>query len=187
MKTFIHRLHSLDAADLAELRKSLGHRPGEYPRVYPIVERWLSPDALPATRVAHYLVAGLYAWKQRAQDQPGAKTDPDPEPDADGVAEKPRKQPGMGWSMAQLTESDGQVSTSTEKRFIHLLDSAGDELQQPLRQAVSLLKSRDVRVYWEPLLHDLMDWNRPDRRVQRRWARDFYNRYSQETTEGEQA
>jgi CRISPR type I-E-associated protein CasB/Cse2 len=66
------------------------------------------------------------------------------------------------------------TSESLNKRFAMLLDSHRDDLPDRLRQAVSLLKSKDVAVHWRQLLLDLLDWERVARPVQRRWARDYW-------------
>jgi len=37
-----------------------------------------------------------------------------------------------------------------------------------------LLRAKDITVHWRNLLRDLIVWNRFDRRIQHRWARDFW-------------
>jgi CRISPR system Cascade subunit CasB len=72
---------------------------------------------------------------------------------------------------------------STEKRFLVLLDadfdrlgrdSGGVEMAFRLRQLVTLAASKGVGVDWGQLLVDLMDWSRPYKSVQKRWAESFY-------------
>lgn len=60
------------------------------------------------------------------------------------------------------------------KHFVALLDSDREDLPRRLRQVVSLLKATDLGLDWELLLADLRRWEHPLRRVQRRWARDFW-------------
>ena len=59
-----------------------------------------------------------------------------------------------------------------------LLSAHPDDLGDYLRQAVSLLKSKDVPVNWQRLLKDVLAWKRRDERprlkVQKRWARNFW-------------
>jgi CRISPR system Cascade subunit CasB len=61
-----------------------------------------------------------------------------------------------------------------ERRFVALLNCHQDDLDHHLRQAVSLLKSKDAPVDWAELLKDIQRWDNDDRLVQRRWARAFW-------------
>jgi CRISPR type I-E-associated protein CasB/Cse2 len=78
----------------------------------------------------------------------------------------------LGQAFRRLRERLG--GDSTEKRFVALLDSNRDDLPGRLRQAVALLKSREIGLDWELLLRDLRYWGSTSHRVQRRWARDFW-------------
>ena len=63
-------------------------------------------------------------------------------------------------------------STSTERRFITLLDSDGDQLPHHLRQMIALLK--DQSIDFDALLTDLLFWNDDQKQTQNAWARGFY-------------
>jgi len=65
---------------------------------------------------------------------------------------------------------------SFEKRFSALLNSHEDELPARLRQAVALMKSKDVRIDFRRLLRDLTGWSHESRFVQLRWARSYWGR-----------
>ena len=74
-----------------------------------------------------------------------------------------------------------------EKRLLILLDSrfdqdfgkpAGGEMAFRLRTLIRLLSTKGVGVNFAELLVDLCDWDEEDRRVQKRWA---YNYYGQTT------
>ena len=65
---------------------------------------------------------------------------------------------------------------SAQKRFVALLDSDADDLPHRLRQAVSLVKSKDVPINWLQLFKDLQRWDSEDRYVQYRWARAYWSR-----------
>lgn len=162
-REFVDHLKTLDAAALAELRRSLSFPPGEYSRAFPYVERMLKGK----NREMTYLLAGLYALKERAPEK-SLGIEP-----SEASAEIP-KGPTLGWSVAQLAEKDGKVSPSTAARFVHLLDAQADELHNPLRQMIALIKAQDKPVHWVRLLDDLRSWSRFDKRVQRNWAQDFY-------------
>ena len=77
----------------------------------------------------------------------------------------------LGASLALLKDDSGD---SLEKRFVALLNAHVDDLPEHLRQAISLLKSKDKPVNWLRLLRDLKQWDREDRRVQRLWAKGFW-------------
>jgi len=63
---------------------------------------------------------------------------------------------------------------STERRFALLLNVDSDDLAGYLRQAVSFLKSKDVKVNWKNLFEDLNLWDLPGRPAQKRWANGFW-------------
>ena len=72
-------------------------------------------------------------------------------------------------------------SESLEKRFVALLNCHGDDLPNHLRQAVSLLKAKDVAVNWHQLLRDVLYWDHEARFVQQQWAREFWQGEVRET------
>ena len=55
-----------------------------------------------------------------------------------------------------------------------LLDAPLDDLPFRLRQVVALAASADIGINWRSLLGDLLWWDHPARRVQRRWARSYF-------------
>lgn len=55
------------------------------------------------------------------------------------------------------------------------LDAGGGELAFRLRQTVKLLTSNEILINWPLLLVDLLEWDRFDKGVQKRWARSFYD------------
>jgi CRISPR type I-E-associated protein CasB/Cse2 len=65
-------------------------------------------------------------------------------------------------------------AASVARRFALLLESDSRDLPTHFRHAVSLLKTHEIGLDWAILLFDLTRWNDPDRRVQRRWSRDFW-------------
>jgi CRISPR system Cascade subunit CasB len=60
------------------------------------------------------------------------------------------------------------------RRFAGLLESDRRDLPTHLRHAVSLLKANEIGLDWASLLFDLTRWDDSDRRVHRRWSRDFW-------------
>lgn len=160
---FLAQLKKLDAGALAELRRSLSRPPGQSVRVFPLVERFVPRDR-EEQRAAYYLVAALFALYHREGDFSQAEED-SPQP------ERPKS---LGWSIGRVRNQDGQRPPGLEARFTHLLDAAWNELPQPLRQMVGLLRSSAIPIEWGQLLDDLLRWSFWDRKVQIRWAGDFY-------------
>ena len=88
----------------------------------------------------------------------------------------------FGASFARLAQATGNAA-SVESRFTTLLTASTDELPVRLRNAVSLLKAKDVPVDWSRLLYDLTRWRSESRWVQRRWARSFWRSQDSEHVE----
>jgi CRISPR type I-E-associated protein CasB/Cse2 len=74
-------------------------------------------------------------------------------------------------------------SASIERRFIDLLDTDRQDLDYKLRQAITLIAPHELPLDWGLLLVDLHWWDHPDRKVQKRWARDFWAAGAEENTE----
>jgi CRISPR system Cascade subunit CasB len=152
MSAFIESLEEMaqkESRVRAVLKRSLAFEPGTYPRAFPYVENRLGGDD-GWKRCAYYLTAGLWALS--------------------------RAETGAKQSLSSAFKEfyfKNDKSSSVEKRFITLLDSDQDQLAHRMRQAVSLLK--DFPIDFDDLLKDLLSWNHPEKWVQRRWAKDFYN------------
>jgi CRISPR system Cascade subunit CasB len=149
---FINWLESLSVRDTkvrAVLRRSLSFEPGTYPSAFPYVEPFLKIENSASRRVAYYLFAGLWAlhWREGG---------------------------GNGTSLGQACAlyQTKTKSSSTERRFITLLDSDTDQLPHRIRQMIALLK--DQTLDYDLLLKALLNWASQDRWVQIQWARDFY-------------
>ena len=65
-----------------------------------------------------------------------------------------------------------EQSPSIERRFITLLDSDRDQLPHRLRQMLALLK--EYPIDFQTLLRDLGNWNSNLKKIQYKWAQDFY-------------
>jgi CRISPR system Cascade subunit CasB len=149
-----------DRAALAALRRSLGKNPGEAAEAH----RYVLPFNPPVREeLAYYLVGGLFALHPQSWHRD----------------EGDRGWTNLGASFARLgSEVD---SKSIEKRFVALLNCHEDDLAEHLRHAVSLLRSKEIRVDWLQLLKDLRSWNHPDRFVQLGWARAFWGHADEQT------
>jgi len=160
MSTFIEWLEGLNEKDTkvrAVLRRSLAFDPGSYVHAFPYVEPFVGNGDNARRRETLYLVAGLWAahWHEDVRGQPLAL--------------------GKACALHQLASG----STSTERRFIALLDADRDQLPHRLRQIIALLKEQSID--FEALLSGLLYWDDDQKRTQNAWARDFYRNLNHET------
>lgn len=134
-----------DRGALADLRSGLGKEPGEMARVHKHVVDYL-PEKNGDDRW-YYLTATLFGWFPEH-----------------------RQRCSLGMAFGVLKEK----SRSMESRFVALLNAHPDDLDDHLRQAVSLLKANEEPIDWYWLFEDLLSWDHSEKRVQLRWAREFY-------------
>ena len=171
-RDFIERLSKLERGKLAELRRALAdERPGDSAQFLEGVI--LRAGLEKGNRRAMYLVASLYALIERPKD------DESEEETAARTAREGRSVASLlGEVHVEQNRRSGrksEESSSTEKRFLALLDADEEALPYQLRQAVSLLKGGDVKPDWARLLRDASGWKAKwGDQVRRRWARDFY-------------
>lgn len=160
MSTFIEWLEGLNEKDTkvrAVLRRSLAFDPGSYVHAFPYVEPFAGNADNARRRETLYLVAGLWAahWRENGRGQPMPL--------------------GKACAMHQIASG----STSTERRFIALLDADRDQLPHRLRQIIALLKEQSID--FDALLTGLLYWEDDQKRTQNAWARDFYRNLNHET------
>jgi CRISPR system Cascade subunit CasB len=160
MSGFIEWLESLNEKDTkvrAVLRRSLAFDPGAFVPAYPYVEPFLQDADNSWRRKMLYLVAGVWAahWRKGRNGAPLS----------------------IGRACAAYQTAGG--STSTERRFINLLDADCDQLPHRLRQMIALLKEQAID--FDDLLKGLVYWNDDQKRIQNAWARDFYRTLNYET------
>jgi CRISPR system Cascade subunit CasB len=148
---WLEKLNKSDTKVRAVLRRSLAFDPGEYVPAFPYIEPFLKGEDNVWRRKVFYLVAGIWAMHWR------------------------EGQRGQTMSLGKACAAHGVArsgSTSTERRFIALLDADPDQLPHRLRQIVALLKEYEID--FAPLLTGLLYWNHDRKRTQNNWARDFY-------------
>ncbi len=150
---------SPNRAALAALRRGLGKPPGEAAEMFPYVAPWICESAATWEEASYYLVASLFALH------------PLPWPDNDGAPPQSRD---FGVSMAALISKRPDRLEAVERRFVALLNAHQEDIGNHLRRNVALLKAAEIPVDWAQLLSDLLAWDRPQRSVQRRWARSFW-------------
>ena len=162
MKTFIEWLEDLNSRDTkvrAVLRRSLAFDPGTHVPAFPYVEPFLQGNDSTWKRKAYYLTAGLWGahWKESRTGQ------------------------AFSIGKACAIHKTKSQSSSTEFRFIAILDADQDQLPHRMRQMMALLK--DFNIDYEDLLQGLLYWNDPQKRTQNQWARDFYRPQNNESNE----
>jgi len=149
---------------LAALRRGLGKPPRTAFDMWPQVEPYLDSGTPLWEEEACYLVAALFAYWHQGET---------------AVAAHPPD--NLGASLARLRTPD--TGPSLELRFTALLKSHREDLPAHLRQAVGLLKAKDVPVHWRNLWRDLRNWDHEDGWVQRAWAKSFWGRAIRTETE----
>ena len=150
---FVTHLEGLreNRAALAALRRGLGQPPGTVPAMYPYVVPWLPEGLHAGQEAAYYLIAALFAAH----------------PAAGGVG-------NMGSHLGALRSGVQERDAALERRFTTLLAAHPDDLPFYLRQAVSLLRSKEVPINWHQLYSDVLAWGHPRCYVQQRWARSLW-------------
>lgn len=69
---------------------------------------------------------------------------------------------------------DRRKSESIELRFLALLQASRGDLDHHLRQAVALCRSESAAIDWQDLEFVIRGWELPERRQQKKLARDFW-------------
>ncbi|OHU85067.1 MULTISPECIES: type I-E CRISPR-associated protein Cse1/CasA [Pseudoalteromonas] len=89
---------------------------------------------------------------------------------------------GAVWYQADKDQRPGMSF-----RFECLLEAKGEQLKQTLRQMVQILKSKDIAVDYRTLMEDLYYWDSDDKRIQLKWARDYWAKPNQSTEPSDSA
>ncbi|NSW84740.1 MAG: type I-E CRISPR-associated protein Cse2/CasB [Syntrophobacteraceae bacterium] len=147
---WLEKVSKKDSRVRAVLRRSLAFDPGSYPPAFPYVEPFVKDEDNSWRRRMFYLVAGLWAshWREGRTGKP------------------------ISIARACARHQSSGNSTSTERRFISLLDADSDQLPHRLRQIVTLLKEQPVD--FGKVLEGLLYWNSGLKSTQINWAREYY-------------
>ncbi|MGE5595256.1 MAG: type I-E CRISPR-associated protein Cse2/CasB [Hyphomicrobiales bacterium] len=167
-----------DPGSLAALRRALGKRPAEAIEACRVVERHV-PE-LPGVRLtepeheAFYIIGGLFALHPR-----------------DFRSQERYDQRSLGASLRSIRwrdEAHQEEDDGVERRFIAVLEAAHEALPTHLRALITFFSSRsDQPIDYLQLFKDLLDWDHPDRGVQRRWAAGFWRQPAKSGTESDDA
>jgi CRISPR system Cascade subunit CasB len=145
--TYLEKLKD-DRAALAELRRGLGRSPGETAGMFPYVVPFVNENRYDEDDM--YLIASLFALHPSSTSHGN-----------------------LGAHLHALASSVGDDAATT-RRFVQLLRQRRENLDTPLRQHISLLKSKEIAVNWHQLFHDLRNWEHPERYVQKQWASAYW-------------
>lgn len=145
--------HRDDRATMASLRRGLAQpRSAEVSRV---VQRYLSEDSPRWLEDAYYSIAPLFGLHHEDLANTG----------------------NMGSHFRAVCEDPNDPPPSVERRFMQLLASDANNLDDALLQTISLLKSKDIAINWQRLLDDVGWWKRNEDsrdRVRLEWSRKFW-------------
>ena len=134
-----------DRAMLANLRRCIGKTLGDV-RAYPYIVPFLPKEKY--KHASYFLLAGLFALHPEHTS---------------------KEYWTIGKAFCLLPKTD-----SREKRFKALLDAEGEQLANHLQQAVSLLKSKEIKINYHQLFKDIQGWTHSKKYVQFQWAKDFW-------------
>lgn len=163
--TFVRELHRLNRrarggdgtarAALARLRRSLGTRDLDLSALRE-VGAWLPDYLTDDTLDAYLLTAALFALHQ----PPVSQTSSD--------------RSSFGKTLRGLRAGLSAGAESLDRRVMALFNADRDELPYRLRQLMQMLKGTPHVPDWKEFLWHLLQWDDPARKVQRRWARDYW-------------
>ncbi|MBV6512999.1 MAG: CRISPR-associated protein Cse2 [Ignavibacteriaceae bacterium] len=140
------RTLSEDKAAMSALKRGAAHQPGEYPPQFRYIVPFIPEKS---SELPYFLTATLF-----------------------GIHPQDASSGSFGTAFKRIYLDTG--SDSIELRFNALLQAREEDLPYHLRNAVSLLASRDISVNYTELFDAIRNWSHPDKFVQKRWAKDFW-------------
>ncbi len=156
-------IDNLSKGQKAALKRSVGKTIGEskgeaivsFYQVFPKAESSFGQEE------KWFLTATLYAGYKTRLNQEDMK--------------KPWHETDLGWTLRGVSTVKG--SSGIEKRFTALLDCReyNESMAYKLRQLLTMADSRQIPVNWPGFLNDLLYWEHPERFVQKKWARNYFN------------
>lgn len=150
---FIEYLEELKKSEnkkaLAALRRGLGRDDPElnFEAAPYLLRLFSSENIYPEQRRKAYDTAALFAWH--------------PQEGGSG---------NLGASMKRISSR----TSSMDRRFLILVDADEDLFPKRVMQVIGILKAKGVPVDWKLFINDYLNWGHPDKIVQKRWLRDFY-------------
>lgn len=146
---FIDRLAKLDAGGKARLKRNAGKTLDEANSTLGLFYSLLQRLGIPTSQERQYwLIATLY-------------------PHADTVT-------SGNFGAALRRARSAQYRKGLDRRVEALLDADVAQLPYRLGQSVRFLHAQRVGVNWHSLLEDILQWEHPNRFVQKEWARAYF-------------
>jgi CRISPR system Cascade subunit CasB len=150
---------------LANLRRGIGHSPGELPALWGILFDCVQDEFLENQQYewALYTALTLFALHQQGHDP---KTEPMYQ---EGI--------GLGQAIACLVDSQLENEERITRRFNQIATSADLlEMSQHLRGTVQLLRGEGISLDYARLAGDLYQYQNPSRQtdVRLHWGQDYY-------------
>lgn len=154
-------------ADLANLRRGLGKKPGELPQLWELLFRDFPEEMMSINGEATSAEWAVYgALTMYALHHQGAE-----------VGEMHLDGQGIGIAVGTLVLRDAKRLNSIQRRFNAFATAKGmPECMSHLRGLVQLLRSEEIPQDYVKLAGDLYEFQISDRaaRVRLRWGQDFY-------------
>ncbi|MCW1970179.1 MAG: type I-E CRISPR-associated protein Cse2/CasB [Anaerolineae bacterium] len=151
VKQFLERLRTLRPGDRAQLKRSAGMSLSEATQVIGLFYRLLPLGVAVYNEPHYFLIATLF-----------------PLTDEGG-------QGNFGIALRHIRpKTKSSERNPLDRRVEILLDADATQFPFRLRQALRLLKSKDVKVNWQSLAEDILNWGHPNRFVQKNWAKAYF-------------
>lgn len=163
---FVHNLSQLDDGERARLKRNAGKPLAESRDAQLLFYSRVLPRGAPHWQEDHYfLLATLYPLDKTRRNRAPTPSDEAPQPAGSFGS--------FGSSFRRMRAADEKDQPGLDRRFARLLDAEVEDLPFQLRQAVTRLTNEWTPIDWAQLTHDILRWGNPERKVQRRWARDY--------------
>jgi len=147
----LDRLRKLDSGDRAQLKRCAGMTLSEAPQVMGLFFQVLPRGVASYNEANYFLITTLFPL----------------------IDEGGRGNFGSALRQARPIEKPNDRKP-LDRRVEILLDADDAQLPFRLRQAVRLLKSKEIKVNWQSLAEDILSWTHPKRYVQQNWARAYF-------------
>lgn len=156
--------------ELANLRRGVGHRPGEFPAIWgsflqTMPEELMSRGGAPSrAEWAIYIAVTMYALHQQGNSEP-----------------MHCEKVGLGKAIAKLITTEDDLPRIVRRFEIMATASDMEALSYHLRSMIQLLRSKDIALDYVQLASDLYDYQNDDPayadQIRLHWGEDFYRVY----------
>lgn len=165
-------------AELANLRRGVGHAPGELPELWGLLFKGFPEELMSATgeptpeEWAVSIALTMFALHQQSKDVSDQFMNKDGE--------------GLGRAVGRLVKNEEEDRERVARRFNTFATSESmAECAHHLRGLIQLLRAEGIPLDYPALAADLLQFQYPDgaQKVRLRWGQDFY-RHNKDAEEG---